>query len=380
MQSKNITFLIESLDGGGAERVTSILANEFSNKGFNVKMIILSEAEKEYYVNPNVKKYYLTLKKSSNKYKKLADNFMEIYPLIKRLKSDVIISLAMPVTNIHLLPILLFSKKKVILSERSNPEKLPRQYLLKKVRNMQLRLADSIVFQTTDAKEYFSPAIQKKGRLIPNPISNELPMPHVGRRKKEIVNFCRLDAGKNLPMLIDAFMMFVEEFPDYKLSIYGRGCLEQELKEYAKAKQSKENQITFHGHKDDLHETIKSNAIYVSSSNYEGISNSMLEAMAIGLPTICTDCPVGGARMIIKPYENGMLIPVNDTIALYKAMKELALDESLSHKLSKNAFQIREELSVEKIFNYWKGIVEGRGEGFSVDSRQMEQYHSEHLQ
>ena len=107
----------------------------------------------------------------------------------------------------------------------------------------------------------------------------------------------------------------------------------------------------------DIHSIIKDYAMFVSSSDFEGMSNSMLEAMAIGLPTICTDCPAGGARAVIKDHENGILVPVNDVQAMANAMKEIAGDSELAEKLSLNGTKLREELSVNKIVNQWMEII-----------------------
>lgn len=79
--------------------------------------------------------------------------------------------------------------------------------------------------------------------------------------------------------------------------------------------------------------------------------------MAIGLPTICTDCPAGGARAIIKDHENGILVPVDDVQAMADAMKEVADNPELSEKLSINGTKIREVLSVDKIVNQWMEII-----------------------
>ena len=61
--------------------------------------------------------------------------------------------------------------------------------------------------------------------------------------------------------------------------------------------------------------------VYVSSSDFEGMSNTMLEAMAMGVPTIATDCPIGGAKTVIKNGENGILTPVGNE-------KKIALNHS----------------------------------------------------
>lgn len=106
----------------------------------------------------------------------------------------------------------------------------------------------------------------------------------------------------------------------------------------------------------DVHERVIKSSMFVSSSDYEGLSNSMLEAMAIGLPTICTDCPCGGARMIIKNGENGLIVPAGDRVALTEAMKKIAMDQQLSRHLSREAQKIRTELSLDNIAERWESL------------------------
>jgi glycosyltransferase involved in cell wall biosynthesis len=97
--------------------------------------------------------------------------------------------------------------------------------------------------------------------------------------------------------------------------------------------------------------------MFVSSSDYEGLSNSMLEAMALGIPTICTDCPCGGARMVIKDGENGLLVPVGDKVAMMMAMGKIASDNILAKKLSVEASKIRDSLSADRIIIDWQKVI-----------------------
>ena len=97
--------------------------------------------------------------------------------------------------------------------------------------------------------------------------------------------------------------------------------------------------------------------MYISSSDYEGISNAMLEALAVGTPVICTDCPVGGARMFIKNGENGFLFPVGDYVTLAEKMKLLAENEKICENFSNNSIRIRNELNLDKIVSRWEEIV-----------------------
>ena len=106
-----------------------------------------------------------------------------------------------------------------------------------------------------------------------------------------------------------------------------------------------------------LHKKILDNAMFVSSSDYEGMSNSMLEAMAIGLPTICTDCPAGGARTIIHDHENGLLVPVRDVQALANAMLKVIENPSLAQHLSMNGAKLRDVLNAETIAKRWMELL-----------------------
>ena len=164
-------------------------------------------------------------------------------------------------------------------------------------------------------------------------------------------------SGKNLLLLIDSCFELFEQYPDYTLSIYGEGAEKPNLKEYVRQK-GLEQKVVFHDFDIALHDKIKDCAMFVSTSDREGISNSMLEAMAIGLPTICTDCPAGGARMMITPYENGLLVPCCDKDALVKAMKEVIDNPELADKMSRNSVKIRERLNIDRIVRMWMDAIE----------------------
>ena len=100
---------------------------------------------------------------------------------------------------------------------------------------------------------------------------------------------------------------------------------------------------------DHVQEKIRSAGMYVLSSDYEGISNSMLEAMALGMPVIATDCPIGGSKMYIKDGINGLLVPVGDAQALAAAMDRLAGDAAFARQLGAEAAKVKENLAVSRI-------------------------------
>ena len=98
--------------------------------------------------------------------------------------------------------------------------------------------------------------------------------------------------------------------------------------------------------------------IFTLTSDYEGLSNSMLEALAIGIPTVCTDCPPGGAAEYITNAENGFLVPVGGKKEIVEAWTRLAKDEDLRCAFSKKSMTIRDELEMNRIIEKWHLLIE----------------------
>lgn len=153
-------------------------------------------------------------------------------------------------------------------------------------------------------------------------------------------------------MLIEAFSRFEKDHPEYTLEIFGRGEEEESLKRKAEAC-SVADKVLFKGFSSDIYNEIIDSSMYVCSSDYEGISNSLLEALGLGIPTISTDCPVGGSRLLIEHEVNGLLIDVGDVDALHLQMKRLAEDADLAERLSNNAVRVRERFHVDRIAQMW---------------------------
>ena len=253
-------------------------------------------------------------------------------------------------------------KNKLIISERGDPcQSLGTKTTMSFIKN-EFQKADTFVFQSPDVKEWYEVNTGVRGTVIFNPIKADLPVPFSGERKKAIVNFCRINPQKNIPMLISAFDKFSESFPAYELHIYGDVSSEADMDYYNKSVEIKNSlpcadKIHFFSARKDIHNVIRDYAMFVSSSDFEGMSNSMLEAMALGLPCVCTDCPAGGARAVIKDGENGLLVPVNDADALSVAMKRIISEPELAEKLSANSVKIKEAQSLEKITEKWLKII-----------------------
>lgn len=349
-----ISFIIGTMSGGGAERVISVLANWFSKKGYDTSVIAIIEDNISYELDPNIK-YYANQFNNFKRLKRVANRYSFTKRTLRDIQPDVVISFTTEI-NIYALIASLGLKSKVIISERNDPFRDPPSKITRSIRNVVYGLSDKYVFQTPDAKEYFSKKIQGKSVIIANPLKEKLPNRYEGIRKKEFVTVARLSKQKNLKMLIDAYEMIHSEYDDYKLRIYGEGPLRKEIEEYLI--QKKLTEVVFlMGFEKEVHNKIIDARAFILSSDYEGISNAMLESLAIGLPTLCTDCPAGGAKMFIQHKVNGLLVPVGDVKKLYYAMKDIVENTELVETLSKNSILIKDELSVEKICLRWEEVI-----------------------
>lgn len=352
-----ILFVISAMNGGGAERVLATLANRYVQQNDDVTILMVAGDESAYPLDERVQCLSIGQPSHGNPLLQIKRLFV-MRKYFKQHTDDVIVSFG---TEINLFTILstLGLKNRVIVSERNDPNRC--RYPL--FRNIIYHLGRGFVFQTEDAKACFSKSIQKRSVVIPNPIRRELPASMAGIhgekgtiREKKIAAVGRLEPQKNHRLLLQAFAGFWKKFPEWELHLFGQGSLECELKQTT-AELGAEKQIIFEGFQSDVLERIRSYGMYVLSSDYEGISNSLMEAMAIGLPCISTDCPIGGSALCIQNGENGLLVPVGDAKALQKAMEHLADDEELAKKLGKNAVLIRETFSEEVIAAMWHKYI-----------------------
>lgn len=349
---KEILIVTISMGNDGAERVLSELSREWIRQGN--KVVIIQTGAGNYGVSYELDKNIEIVNiKAKSEFKPLRyiQEIKEIIKIFKQRPNATIVSFI--ASSIFLCGVAsLFVKNRLVVSERNNPKECPAGRIQQRLRDWAFSMADVCVFQTEYAMHMFPKKVQKKGVIIPNPINGKLPERYIGERRKNIVAACRLHPQKNLPMLIEAFSLLHKDYSEYKLEIYGQGSEKDNLLQQIK-RLGLDNVVVLPGFSNDIHSIMLDSAMYVSSSNYEGISNSMLEALGMGVPTIVTDCPVGGARMVIEDGKNGLLVPVGGTEELYLAMKKIIEDQELSERMSIEATKVLEEYPIEKISKRW---------------------------
>lgn len=360
MTDKNITFVMPSMETGGAERVMSILVNSAAERGFNVTLVVINRKDIYYELSKKVKVTFLEqcieesgLEHSNiNKIKFLRKEF-------KSAKPDIIVSF-LTKTNMFTRLASLGLGIPVVASERNDPKKECDGILKCKLRDICYVLNSGMVFQTEDAKDYFKKNIRKKAIVISNPVKEDLPEWEGVLSGENFIAVGRLEPQKNYQMMIEAFSKYVKRHPEAKLTIYGDGTQIEELTMLVKDK-GLESAVTFAGVVKDVHNMTKTASVYLMSSDYEGIPNALLESMAMGMPCISTDCPCGGVRSLIKDGENGFMVPVGDSDAMFNKMEQVMGMGDKINEISKAARTVSETNSEQKIcdeyFKYFKKFI-----------------------
>ncbi len=349
-----ISLFIGGLYGGGAERVMCNLANHLFRKGHEIDIITMSESKRHYFLEEGIHNYILL--KDLERHNKLSDLLKRIFRLKHYLnceKTDCYVVM-LPITTILLLLLSNKSTAPVIVAERADPSKYSRiiQFFLKRFANR----AQMFVFQTETVKNWYNGYI-KNSIVIPNAINEQfIRKEYCGLRDKIIVGAGRLTEQKNFELLIKAFSCLANDFPEYKLVIYGKGPKEKELIEFAEKLEIRER-VCFPGQIDNMPDELEKASLFVLSSNYEGMPNVLMEAMALGVPCVSTDCDGGGARFLIENGVNGILIPVNDLEALVHSMKEILCNPDIAYLYGCNAHKIINKLNPNYIYNLWEQMI-----------------------
>lgn len=360
---RKVAFHLNCLEQGGAERVVSNLANQFVKEGYEVLVATEWYGENEFRLDARVKRVHVGLKTSDeNKHRvrQFALRVKYLKEFMKEEKPDILIAFAQR-ANYRALMASFGVKVPVLISVRTDPvghydalsDKLQIPLLFPR--------AAGCVFQTEGQREFFKPYLQKNSRIILNPLNDKyIGVPKPEKRTKDVVQSGRLVDFKNQPMLLKAFIEVHKKHPDYTLKIYGGDSFDgtKEILESIIAENAAEDYIKLMGASDTLEKDLTDAALYAFSSDWEGLPNALLEAMALGLPIVATDCPCGGPRTVMRDGVNGLLIPVKNQKALEEGINKLIENPGLAENLGENAAKISEIVNSKAIFQQWRDFIE----------------------
>ncbi|MGN1165385.1 MAG: glycosyltransferase [Lachnospiraceae bacterium] len=352
----NITLFIGGLTGGGAERVCCNLANYLGNCGHYVEVVTMSAGKDTYGLNRTIKRIALLQNcERRNSLSNLMIRMRRLEQYLTRSKTDCYI-VFLPINIIMLMLLKKKTSAKIIISERNDPSKY--SFIMKRMLIACAKKADGIVFQTSSAlKWYKERGTIRSFAIIPNAVNDIKSVKAKEQFEKgKIVAVGRLEKQKNYFLLINAFEKILYEYPQSNLFIYGEGKERKKINRMICIK-NLQNAVHLMGYKEDVWDEISNANIYVSTSNYEGMQNSLIEAMTFGLPCIATDCDGGSARELIQNGYNGLLTRKNNEEDLIVAIKRILENEQMAQELGKNASVIKKKLDPTRIYGMWEQFV-----------------------
>ncbi len=340
-----ILFLTTSLEYGGAERTIVYLSDFFVKNNIDVTILCLTD-NVLYDINPKVKIICAGVPDH------FGSCFGRLYNMIQRIrviscytrseKPDIVFCMISSQAKYFM-----WRKSrpyKLMVSERSNP--LTYDTKTQKLLNNIYKKCDGVVFQTSRVSSLYPNIPDHKKKVIPNAIGNKYALNHrwSGKKRSSIVAIGRLSEEKDYVTLIDAFSIFHKSHSSSELIIFGEGPQRDYLTKYI-VNCGLEGVVKMPGNSADAIAQAADCACYILTSVLEGMPNALLEAMAIGMPCISTNCKFGPEELI-EDGVNGLLVPVGDKNALAQAMTKMIDDRDFAISCGKKAYDVKKEHSL----------------------------------
>ena len=346
-----IIFIINSMVCGGAQKIISILSEHLSDDN-EIHLLVLQDVDIVTPIPQNVKLHII--KSPKIRFIRAIVQFFRMLVFARSERPHILVSFLTRSNAYAVLTGKLLGVP-VIAAERGDPERGkkndPFLYWI-------INHADGMVFQTSGAARFFSQRLQEIGQVIPNPISDSNLIYDIKSRiKYKISCVSRFEIiQKRQDVMINAFAHLVRKYEAATLHFYGDGP------DMCKAKEQIQllnlsDKVYFHGYVSNVAECVLNSHLYVLSSDYEGIPNSLIEALSIGIPCISTDCRPGGAKLLMEKIGAGILVPRGDAEAMAGAVDRLFQDDALCEQFSKNGRNVSKIFSIDNIVAQWRDYI-----------------------
>ncbi|MBO4901530.1 MAG: glycosyltransferase [Lachnospiraceae bacterium] len=326
MTERKVLFFFSHMGTGGSQKIEAFAANALCRAGYHVHAINMSSDPCTVSLDPSIEiteVSYDHIRECQNPlhaFLKKTLYLKKLRNVIKNCAPDLIVAFLSDITRI----VVLASHNlniPIIGSERADPY----QYTDKQLEKYRKAFGQcaAVVFQMPSVKEIYSLSLPSVQKVIPNPC-----IPRQGgfsqRTRTDshvIIGAGRLVEQKRFDILIDAFSIVSAKHSEYRLNIYGDGPLRAPLQNQIRSL-GLDDSVTLAGDVRDVFFKEKDAEMFVLSSDFEGLPNALIEAMATGIPCIATDCSPGGARFLLQDGSFGLIVPANNAAALAEAIME----------------------------------------------------------
>jgi glycosyltransferase involved in cell wall biosynthesis len=341
-----ILLVSSSLDGGGAERIMLLLADFWVRRGHTIHVGGLDGGAAAYGLSKEIKTFHFKTAFINRGFLKLLClplQALELAIRLKKMKPDATLSFLVRANFVNVLAGFFRRKRPIVLSHRNITQGLygsggiRDRIMLLMIKKLYPK-ADRIIAISEGVKTSLVASGIDSSRItvIPNfidyqmigkPPKTSFPIP---MDKPIIVSAGRLIEQKDFATLLRAFTL-VKASLDARLMIVGAGPLDRKLKAQAHGLGIARD-VIFTGWIANPFEVMKKAHLFVLCSRYEGFGNVIIEAMACGLPVICTDCP-GGPREILANGRYGKLVKIGDAKQIAESIIEVLGNPDIQQKM-----------------------------------------------
>ncbi|MDD5150781.1 MAG: glycosyltransferase family 4 protein [Flavobacterium sp.] len=175
-------------------------------------------------------------------------------------------------------------------------------------------------------------------------------------KSKKVIAVGRHSYEKGLDRMLQIWQKVIVNHPDWSLEIYGKSNKNQELQKLVNSLKIGST-VAFFDPVKNINDKYLDVSILVMTSRTEGFGMALIEAMALGLPCVAYDCPVG-PRSIIKNNENGFLVEDGKIDSFVQKIELLIEDENLRLQMGKKAQESTEKYNLDRIMQQWKTLFE----------------------
>ena len=363
-----IAFLFSALNHSGAPKMLAWVANQMARRGHEVHIVTFFEAKQAAALEDGVTHHCLNISRNGGRLARntvvMAKTQYRLLRLLRQLKPDGIVSFNISGTYVHLVLNKIFGRYPVVFSERTDPG--IHKGVMRKLFRILMGCADGVVFQTEGARAHFSGKIYENSTVIPNPavikpaVAENLSkyLHTYEERDNRIVSVGRLSvAQKRQDVLLDAFRIVYEKYPQMQLVLYGDGEDREKIRALA-GEMGLADCVVLAGNTNQVEENICTARAFVLTSDYEGIPNALIEALSVGVPAVSTDCSPGGAALLIRDGENGFLVPRGDAEAVADRLLKVIEDPKIADRFSAEGPKITERFSEKRIADLWEQYLQ----------------------
>ena len=359
-----ILFCVSSMHGGGAERVAALLCNRWAQHGYKVTLVATYAGRGKclYALDERVQLVYLadivrTVRKTPWT---MVRRLWAIRRLVRDTRAHVVISFLTPV-NIAVLLATRGLGVPIVVSERSYPPAMPLRLIWKILRRMTYPWASRVVMQTQSGLEWLQQAMPgSRGGVIANPCAVPLPETASGIEPASVLSaerFLLLSVGrlsqeKGFDLLISAFATLCDAFADWDLVILGEGSERQTLKAQI-VSEKLDKRVILPGHVDNVGAWYRRADLYALSSRFEGFPNTLLEAMAYGLPAVSFDCLTGPADLIRNGVDGYLVQPEDGSAGLARRLATLMEAPDKRAVFAANTGDVKKRYSFAAVGKAW---------------------------